>query len=90
MNRTGELLTAGINQFVMQILPVQLTRETRIVTFVFVTVVLKGTALCAETSMNAVIEQTDVARTRIALTRKALTPVAAIQVFMETGCHVVI
>ena len=48
MNRTGGLLTAGINQFVMQILPVQLTRETRIVTFVFVTMALKGTALCAE------------------------------------------
>ena len=48
MNRTTELLTAGRNHFVMQMLPVQLTQETRIVTFVFVTVALKGTALCAE------------------------------------------
>ena len=48
MNRTKELLTAGRKHFVMQRLPVQLTQETRIVTFVFVTVALKGTALCAE------------------------------------------
>lgn len=40
--------------------------------------------------MNAVIEHKDAARTRIALTRKALTPVAAIQVSMVKGRHVVI
>ena len=48
MNRTKELLTAGRNHFVMQMLHVQLTQETRIVTSVFVTMALKGTALCAE------------------------------------------
>ena len=48
MNRTEELLTAEVDHFVMQMLPAQLTLETRIVTFVFVTMALKGTALCAE------------------------------------------
>ena len=40
--------------------------------------------------MNAQMEQTDVAGMPVALTRKALTPVAAISVSMVTGCHVVI
>ena len=43
-----------------------------------------------QTSMNAEMEQTDAARMRVASTRKALTPVAAIQVSMVTGYHVVI
>ena len=40
--------------------------------------------------MNAEMEQTDAAWMRDVLTRKALTPVAAIPVSMVTGCHVVI
>ena len=40
--------------------------------------------------MNAEIEQTDAAGTRDALTRKALTLVAVIQVSVVTGYRVVI
>ena len=43
----AQLLTADKEQFVIQMLPVQLTQETKIVTFVFVTMDLKGTALPA-------------------------------------------
>ena len=40
--------------------------------------------------MNAEIGQTDAAGTRVVLTRKVLTPVAATPVSMMTECHVVI
>jgi len=52
MKRTKEVwaqaLTADESQFVAQTLLVQLTLETRNVTFVFVTMVSKGMALCAK------------------------------------------
>ena len=40
--------------------------------------------------MNAEMEHKNAAGMRVALTRKALTPVAAIPVSMVTECHVVI
>jgi len=44
----------------------------------------------ATTLMNAEMEQTDVAGTLVALTHRALTLVAVMQVSMVMGCHVVI
>jgi len=40
--------------------------------------------------MNAEMEQTDAAGMLVALTHRALTPVAVIQVSMVMGCHVAI
>ena len=51
------------------------------------------TTICVtfvKTSMNAEIEQTNAAGMHVVLTRKALTPVAAIPVSMVMECHVVI